>query len=93
VDSIKQAVELARATENALGQITRPGLPEAQRLNPHDAHVRDAPILRTPKGPEQLRMARQLSTGLLRHAANAGPSGKDKKAGSFGCVLADRSVR
>ena len=41
MDSIKQAVELARATENSLGQIPRAGLSEAQRLNPQDVHARD----------------------------------------------------
>ena len=43
MDSIKQAVELARAAEDAPGQTTRPspGLSEDHRLNPHDAHIRD----------------------------------------------------
>jgi len=41
VESIKQAVELARTTENSLGQIPRVGLSEAQRLNPQDVHVGD----------------------------------------------------
>ncbi len=43
MDSIKQAVELARAAENAPGHITRPSpdLSEGHRFNPYDGHVRD----------------------------------------------------
>jgi protein-tyrosine kinase len=43
VDSIKQAVELARAAELAPGQVARPssGLAEAPRPGPLDAQIRD----------------------------------------------------
>jgi protein-tyrosine kinase len=43
VDSIKQAVELARAAENTPGQTTRPspGLSADHRFNPYDGHVKE----------------------------------------------------
>ena len=61
MDSIKQAVELARATENSLGQITRPGLSEAQRLNPQDVHVKDV----------HLNIAHLERSRIVAHGASA----------------------